>query len=175
MTSAWLRDSNGCPVREAPRNTPAIHPAISINPQRNCPARKNAATGSIQRYHTPCTNVQMAISGAIHNTVHHLGGDEPCACQTKRMVSSPAMVTMNGRPSENRIQRSDASTMANQRNQPGFRPFQPRQCRPVDQRKQRHDGKQDQLFGVAHLIRVRICSGDKFAAAANASRSWCLS
>src|ERR1017187_5217649 len=105
-------DSNGCPVSEAPRNAPATHPAISVNPQRNCPARKNAAIGSIQRYHTPCTNVQMAINGAIHNTVHHLGGDEPRTCQTKRMVSSPAIVTKNGRPIKNRNGTSDVSAAA---------------------------------------------------------------
>src|ERR1017187_4019354 len=105
-------DSNGCPVSEAPRNPPATHPAISINPQRNCPARKNAATGSVQRYHTPCMNVQMAISGAIHNTVHHLGGEEPRTCQAKRMVNSPAIVTKNGRPIKNRSGTSDVSTAA---------------------------------------------------------------
>src|ERR1039457_1167841 len=105
-------DSNGCPVSEAPRNAPATHPAISINPQRNCPARKKAATGSAQRYHTPCTNVQMAINGASHNTVHHFGGDEPQICQTKRMVSSPAIVTKNGRPIKNRSGTSDVSAAA---------------------------------------------------------------
>src|SRR5208337_2233793 len=73
---------------------------------------KKAATGSAQRYHTPCTNVQQAINPAIHTAVHHFGGDRPWTCQAKRMVTRPAMVTMNGRPIRNRIGTSEVSVAA---------------------------------------------------------------
>ena len=86
----------------APKNTPTSQLTVRAMAQRNCLARKNAAIGSDQRYHTPCTNVQMAINGAIHNGVHHLGGAEPRAAQKNRMVNRPAMVSKNGRPRENR-------------------------------------------------------------------------
>src|SRR5277367_1621376 len=81
---------------------PASQPTATINPQRNCPAKKNAATGSDQRYQTPCENEQIANSNVNQTASRHFGFDKPCVCQQKRIVSNPAVVTKNGRPSESR-------------------------------------------------------------------------
>jgi len=99
-----VKGRNGWPVSEAPRNAPANHPTISINPQRNWPARKNAAIGSIQRYHTPCTNVQKGDQRRQPQHRPPFG--------RRRTVSVPGKKNgqqsgngqdMNGRPTEKRI------------------------------------------------------------------------
>src|SRR5665213_4258280 len=101
--------STGWPVSVEPKIVPAIQLAASMKHQRNCPARKNDATGSVHRYQTPCKKTAIVISGVIHKTVHHFGGAEPWRCHTRRITTTAVIVSTNGRPSKRRGRRSDTS------------------------------------------------------------------
>src|SRR5215469_3898452 len=84
-------------------NTPITQQMPRAMPQRNSPARKNAAIGSTHKYHAPWKNVEIAASATISASAGFRGGLSRQVRHKYNTAINEASVMRYGLPSVKRI------------------------------------------------------------------------